>query len=262
MKTERILFNGYTIEYYIQSGANSATYNQLYESLNEMNLESGNNLKYGIFKENITKEEIKDFFCKTIVAIIFNKKGEKCGFFYNYIVSEKPLFIHQGLVMIYKNEGHDLLTVPYMYSNKLMYEYFDKDFYLSNISTVPKIVGIFTEMFDNVWPSHTSKNVELAPKGYRNLGNKLYNEYILTFFPEGVFFNDKRFVINSPLKEIGFGTNIRKLPRHKDLMVNLFLFFWIDLSKGEDLVQIGEMTKKTYEKFNVFINKANVKKLK
>lgn len=262
MKTVKIEFNEHTIEYYIKIGSNKSLSNKIYKQLIFINKDSGNNLKYGIFKDEITELEIQHFFDNTLVALIYNNEGEISGFFYNYIVNEKPLFIHQGLVLIYKNNGQDLISIPYMFGNKIMYEYFNQDFFLSNISTVPKIVGIFTEIFEDVWPSHISENVELVPKEYKILGKQLYQKYILPFFPEGVFFNQRRFVLTSPLKEIGFETNIRELPRYRDMKVNLFLNFWIDLNKGEDIVQIGKMTKKTYNNFNNIIKKNKVKVIK
>jgi hypothetical protein len=260
MHIEKIQFGDYLIEYYLKIGINKSLTQKVYKQLKFINKDSGNNLKYGIFKPKITDEEIKNFFNNTIIALIYDKNGDLCGFFYNYIIDYDPLFIHQGLVLIYKNHGNDLITIPYMYSNTILYRYFKKEFFLSNISTVPKIVGIFTDIFENVWPSHRSENVERPPKEYIALGEKLFNSYIKPFFPEGVFFNSRRFVLTSPLKEIGFETNIRELPRYKDLQVNLFLHFWIDLTKGEDIIQIGQMKEKTYKSFKKIIDKTDLTK--
>jgi hypothetical protein len=81
------------------------------------------------------------------------------------------------------------------------------------------------------------------------MADSLYKNYIKAVFPDGTVIDLKRFVLKSPLKEMGFGIDIRELPRHKDINHILFTNYWIDLNKGEDMVQIGMMTEEKYQIF-------------
>jgi hypothetical protein len=262
MKKYTTQYKNYKINYHIKPGSNPSLTESLYKELCYVNKASGNDLKYGIFKENISKQEILDFFSKILLAVYYNEDNEVCGFFYNVIIAEDKPFVHQGLVMIFKNSGLDLLKIPYLYSNALMYEYFGKEYHISNISTVPNIIGIVSEIFEDVWPNYYSKNLQFPPKEYKDFCSLLYQEYIVPLFPSGITLNLKRFVLQSPLSEMGFGTNIRDLPRHHDVNQLLFVNFWIDLTKGEDLIQIGMMNQKSYENFKKILEKSSFNLIK
>lgn len=260
MKKE-VKYQNYKITYYLFPGINEppSELRKIHKKLLFMNKESGKNFKYGIFDPKTSFKEKVNFYKKIIVAIYETPQGELAGFFYNFHIEENNKdLLHQGLVVIYKNSGLDLLMAPYLYSNILFYDYLKKDYYVSNISAVPSIIGIVSEIFDNVWPSFYSKDQRFPPnEDYKFFANKLYESYVQTYFPDGTVFDKKRFVLKSPLKEMGFGLEIRDLPRHKDINHIIFSFYWIDLNKGEDIVQIGVMSKKRREEFEEHLKSIN-----
>lgn len=249
----RFSFNGYSINYWYRPGENlkPLEIELLYSKLIRMNQESKRNFEYGIFKKDITEEEKLKFLSNCLLCIMENQNGDSAGFFYNYLIPVIDLeatLSHQGLVVIYKNSGVDLITAPYAYANYLMREYLGKDYYVSNISAVPLIIGTFTELFDDVWPSITAQNARHPPKEYQSVIKALKTGYIDPFF-SGTELDIKRFVLKSPLEEMGFKTNIRELPRHENLMHNIFTGSWIDLTIGEDMVQVGKVTEKSLTRF-------------
>ena len=242
MKKITAKYQNYTIKYYLCPGKDPKLTKKLFSDLQTINTESRNNLSYGIFNPDISDEELRLFFENIILAILYNEQNELAGFFYNVIIDYEDPFVHQGLVMISKNSGLDLIRIPYLYSNIIMGNFFKKEFHTSNISTVPQIIGIFAEIFDDVWPHYYCNNLQLPPKDYKIYCQKLFDNYIKPFFPKGSSLNLKRFVLTSPLAKIGFATNMRELPRYKDINQMLFANFWIDTEKGEDLIQIGKYT--------------------
>lgn len=222
----------------------------LYSDLLIMNAESGMGFSYGIFKKDISIDEVKKFLSSSMICVMRNSHGEKAGFFYNYLIpvsGTAEQLSHQGLVVIYKNSGVDLITAPYAYANYLMHEFLNGNFYVSNISAVPLIIGSFSEIFDDVWPSIKAKNIRLSLPGYKKVLMALEENYIKPFFEESVV-SYSRFILNSPIEKMGFNSNIRELPRHEKLMHNLFTSNWIDPSKGEDMIQIGRVTTATLSK--------------
>lgn len=276
MKTE-ITYHNYKITYYLFPGQNLTKYEllDLHQNILDMNIESGRNFKYGIFDHDKTFIFKKEFYDSIILATIHDLQGKNCGFFYNILIptSENKNLIHQGLVVIYNNSGVDLLKAPYLYSNVLMYEHLKEDYFISNISAVPLIIGTVSDIFDNVWPSIFSQDCRFPPVQYKEISSFLIKNYVSKYFPEGTIFDKKRFVLKSPLKEMGFGSNLKDLPRHSNWQHNLFSDHWLDLTQGEDIVQIGLMSRRRYDEFinylqnikfgaisNIFINKSTIEK--
>jgi hypothetical protein len=182
-------------------------------------------------------------------------RKEPIGFFYNVILQESGIpVIHAGLVMISKNTGLDLLARPYVYMALLQRKKYGS-FYFTNISSTPSIVGTFAELFTEVWPSHKSKSLVKPPHSdYKNVVKLLYNSYILPYFPEQNLGLDlKRFTITSSSNAMGFDTNLRNLSRHSSLGANIFCNFWIDYTKGEDLIQVGWVGKRCTLKHNALL---------
>lgn len=215
-----------------------------------MNQESKRGFSYGVFKPDLGLGEVKSFFERAMICLMYTPKGERAGFFYNYLspISELDSTLsHQGLVVIYRNQGVNLITAPYAYANLLMRQFLQKDFYVSNISAVPLIVGAFTDIFDETWPSIEAKNVRHPPEGYVEAIRSLERNYIKPFF-DGSSLDVKRFVLKSSIEKMGFNSNIRELPRHENLMHIILVTTWIDLTKGEDMVQIGRVTEATLPK--------------
>ena len=257
-------YGPYTITYHLFPGKCLPRLEllDLHQRLLDMNIESGRNFKYGIFDHDKNFAFKKEFYDNIILATITNEKQECCGFFYNYLIPSPeggiPL-LHQGLVVIYNNKGMDLLKIPYLYSNLLAHKFIKEDFFVSNISAVPLIIGTVSEIFEDVYPSIYCGDSRFPPLYYADYASLLYNHYVKKYFPDGTIFDKKRFVLKSPLKEMGFGNSIRELPRHANWLHNAFSNCWIDLSQGEDILQIGKMTKKKTEDYMVEIKNSGFK---
>lgn len=235
---------GYTLEYLFFPGK-TESFEQNEKTLKiirEIN-RGGLNLNYGIFKEDLDRSLLND-----IIICLIRHGEEYHGFFYTYVVDRNIPVVHQGLVMIVKNAGADLLTAPYYMLNRLIYEELGKPFYATNISAVPKIIGAFTDLYSDVWPSPQADLTRCAFPEYRKILDVLKNDYIQKVFPfpEGITLDKSRFVLKSKVREMGFETDFHKLSRDAKYEINLFTFMWLKHEEEEDMVQIGKYTPKHY----------------
>lgn len=241
MKNKNWVFDyqGYKLYYYYRPGlwASSEEIENIEKRINIVNKESNKNFSYGIFDP----KNKKDFYDNSMICIL-EFDGHPAGFFYNVIIDfiEDKKIVHQGLVLISKNMGQNLLYYPYVKSNLLIKEQIG-DFYITSISSVPSIIGEIYNIFDNVWPSPYTDLIKPNDVYYTKAAETVFFNYVKKFFPfsEEIFFNKRRFVIESKAKEMGFERDVRSLSRDSRLEVNLFCQFWIDYSKNEDIIQVG-----------------------
>lgn len=236
-------YQGYELTYYLQPGIwmGEAEIADLKRDLEHVNRASRKNFRYGIFDPAITAVKARDFLAKSNICLI-RDQGEAVGFFYNNVLQINPFpVIHAGLVLIAKNRGVDLIRKPYAYLSLLQYFKYGPHYYTS-ISSTPSIVGIFSDLYQSVWPSPRQSALKPPSKEYLEVLRILKKEYIDAYFPgEGLEVDAKRFVLRSTTREMGFETDLRRLPRYHDMNANLFCLFWLDYSKGEDMIQIGRV---------------------
>ena len=246
-------FGNYGLEYLFQPGQwmTADEMASLKAQLDKVNTTSNRNLRYGIFDPGITPDTVKKFLESSSVCLM-TSGGETIGFFYNVILQREPFpAIHAGLVMIAANQGLDLLKVPYVYMALLQRRKFGSYFY-TNISSTPSIIGAFGDVFSNVWPNYRRSLVKPPNKEYIKILHLLSTKYIAVHFPmEKIEIDAKRFVMKSPQREMGFEQNFRKLSRYHKLEANLFCIYWLDYSKGEDIIQIGKVDLKFAIKTNL-----------
>lgn len=233
-----IPYQGYNLNYFYRPGiwADESTLKNLEEKLNKVNKDSGKNFNYGIFDQ----KNKKNFYDNSIICVL-EINNEPAGFFYNVILEYSDLnIVHQGLVLISKNIGENLLYFPYFKSNQIIREKIG-DFYITSISSVPRIIGEIHNIFEDVWPSPYANSIKPPKKEYISIAERVFNDYVKKYFPfpEEISFNKRRFIIESKAKEMGFERDIRSLPRDARMEVNLFCQFWIDYSKNEDIIQVG-----------------------
>jgi hypothetical protein len=190
------------------------------------------------------------------------KKGEPIGFFYNLVLREIPYpVIHAGLVMITKNSGHDLIGYPYSFMTYLQFQKFGTHFYTS-ISSTPSIVGVFSDSFTDVWPSYKANQIKPPSKEYREILDLLDEKYIRKYFGDcGHEIDKKRFVLKSPSKEMGFETNLKQLSRYHKPEANYFCMYWLDYSKGEDLIQVGRVDLAAILKIKLYYSVQGIKSI-
>lgn len=249
MNKKILEYKGYTLSYYFKPGINSdeKELEEIEKKLNIVNKESGKNFSYGIFDP----KNKKDFYDTSLICIL-EIDNKPAGFFYNVILEFSSIkIVHQGLVLISKNIGENLLYYPYVQSNIFIRENIG-DYYITSISSVPSIIGEIHNIFEEVWPSPFANLVRPPKKEYAMVAEKVFNEYVKKYFPfpEEVTFNKKRFIIESKAKEMGFERDVRNLSRDSRLEVNLFCQFWIDYTKNEDIIQVGYFGNNAVEKNN------------
>jgi hypothetical protein len=235
------IYEGYKLTFMLQPGnwMNDEDLSSLKRDLDGVNQEGGLNLAYGVFVPGISLADVRIFCAKANICVIRDEKG-LVGFFYHVILQEKPFcVIHGGLLVINRNKGVDLLLGPYHHMALLQWKKY-KNYYFTNISNNPAAIGHFSNGFSHVWPSHKSNLIRPPSKDYVVVLNLLYRHYIQQYFPnEGMKLDPKRFVLTYQLKDMGFEGDMRKLSRYPEIESNVFCMFWIDYSKGEDLVQVG-----------------------
>ena len=236
-------FANYELEYLLQPGKwmRPIEIEEFKAQLDHVNEISGKHLRYGIFDPKNTSDDTQKFLATSNFCLM-RLAGETVGFFYNVILEEKPIpAIHAGLVMIAKNNGVDLLKIPYAYMAILQRRKFG-DYYYTNISSTPSIIGTFSDLFSDVWPNYKGSLIRPPNKEYVHVLNLLSKEYIAKYFPtDKIEIDSRRFVMKSPQKEMGFEQDPRKLSRYHNLEANLFCIYWLDYSKGEDIVQVGRV---------------------
>jgi hypothetical protein len=194
--------------------------------------ESSLKLRYGIFDERFSFEELSEH----LLICLMYRNTKPVGFFYNYIIDDKH--VHLGLVVASKNRLKEIWGA-YIFAILWLRDFLNTDYYATSISAVPSIIEGISVGFPNAFP--TERNFHTLPdKYYRRVTEVVFESYVKKFFPspESLTLDKKRFVLRSEAKEMGFETDIRNMTLARNLSVNLFCNFWIDYSRGEDLIQV------------------------
>ena len=241
METIRMQYHGYEIEYFMQPGKDlsNQALTELRGDMNSVAALAGKKFNYGIFDANKSEEEHREFLATANICLI-KDEGEAIGFFYNIVLREAGVpIIHAGLVVIAKNRGHNLMAHCYTWMAIIQFRKFGFHYY-TNISSTPLILGTFADSVANVWPSYKANQHKPPTKEYVKVLDVLDTQYIQKHFKaDNCVIDRKRFVLQSPSVEMGFETNMKKLSRYSKPEANYFCMFWLDYSKGEDLIQIG-----------------------
>lgn len=211
----------------------------LYNDLLSINRAKSTPLQHELIKESRPYAEVKEIYSSILVAMVL-VKNEAVGFLLTPVLAEKPRAIaHGGLTVIAKNHGSNLLGLLTLCNINTLYDRYSK-LYLTNISSTPSIIEVYTKFTRNVWPEPDADLIK-SPRGYREVFDTLLNEYVLKFFedPESIVADRKRFVIRTSSQKMGFNTNMRELSRSVKYKYLSFCFTWLDYDKEEDLVQVG-----------------------
>ncbi len=228
--------------------------NQLLHDSFYINDKSKCNLNYGIFDKKNSSDSLKYLLSKLLVCLMY-LDGKPIGLAYNVILAEKPKpFVHLGLLLISKNPGYNLKAIVQSSFALYLYNKFGA-FYCSNISGTPAIIGSISDNCVDVWPCYKANQYHPPKKYYRDYLKILENEYIKIFFKNEKYEIDyKRFVLKTDSEGLGFTTEFRDLSRYHKAEVNTFCHYWIDYSKGEDIIQIGVTNYKSILKAKIFIH--------
>ncbi|MEL6685449.1 MAG: hypothetical protein AAFN63_11720 [Pseudomonadota bacterium] len=151
--------------------------------------------------------------------------------------------LHLGLVMVDPDERSKNLSWV-LYGLTCFLIFFRRQFrpvWVSNVTQVPAVVGMVSEMFSDVWPS--------PRQGRRTLSHLLLAREIMAtqryVFGVGddAGFDEDRFVITDAYT--GGSDDLKKTwdsaPKHRDDDYNSFCAEMLDYDRGDDVLQLGQM---------------------
>ena len=151
--------------------------------------------------------------------------------------------LHLGLVMVDPDERSKNLSWV-LYGLTCFLIFFRRQFrpvWVSNVTQVPAVVGMVTEMFSDVWPS--------PRQGRRTLNHLLLAREIMETqrhvfgVGEEAGFDEDRFVITDAYT--GGSDDLKKTweaaPKHRDDSYNAFCQEALNYDRGDDVLQLGQM---------------------
>lgn len=151
--------------------------------------------------------------------------------------------LHLGLVMVDPDERSKNLSWV-LYGLTCFLIFFRRQFrpvWISNVTQVPAVVGMVSEMFSGIWPN---------PKGGRRTLNHLLLARRIMAEQRHVFgvgaeadFDEGNFVITNAYT--GGSDNLKKTwdeaPKHRADLYNRFCADTLDYDRGDDVIQLGKM---------------------
>lgn len=248
-------YRGYELEFLFEPGEwmTDSELLVLKEALDHVNQISPRPVHYGIFDASNGLDASRDFLSRTNLCLM-HLEGEPVGLFNNVILQRgSPTAIHAGLIVIARNTGVDLMWAACIYMTLLQRRRYGS-YYYTNLSAIPFSLGVFADVFSQVWPSYRNRMARPPSSDHLRMLDLLYREYVQRYFPgDGVELDRRRFVLRSPVQGMGFESDLRKLPRHPRLEANLFCMFWLDHSRGEDMIQIGKVDRMVGFKITYYV---------
>jgi hypothetical protein len=204
-------------------------------------LDNGN-LTYGVFSGD--PENLKD----VIITLVRRRDGTPIAFNALAVMcvdtAPRPVdVLHLGLVMVDPDERSKNLSWV-LYGLTCFLIFFRRQFrpvWVSNVTQVPAVVGMVSQMFSEVWPN---------PQGGRRSLNHVLLARLIMAQHRGVFgvgedatFDEDRFVITDAYT--GGSDDLKKTwdeaPKHRDDVFNRFCVEELDYGRGDDVIQLGRM---------------------
>ncbi|MDP5085674.1 MAG: hypothetical protein NWQ23_09655 [Yoonia sp.] len=204
-------------------------------------LEAGS-LTYGVFSGD------KSRMGEVIITLVSRRDGTPVAFNALAIMTletapQPTEVLHLGLVMVDPDERSKNLSWV-LYGLTCFLIFFRRQFrpvWISNVTQVPAVVGMVSQMFSDVWPG--------PDKGRRTLTHLLLargimasQRHVFGVGPEAGFIEDT-FVITAAYT--GGSDDLQKTwdqaPKHRDDRYNAFCQQALDYTRGDDLLQLGLM---------------------
>lgn len=151
--------------------------------------------------------------------------------------------LHLGLVMVDPDERSKNLSWV-LYGLTCFLIFFRRQFrpvWISNVTQVPAVVGMVSQMFSDVWPG--------PDQGRRTLNHLLMARRIMDTqrhvfgVGEAAGFDEEQFVITDAYT--GGSDDLKKnwdtAPKHRDERYNTFCANALDYERGDDVLQLGRM---------------------
>jgi hypothetical protein len=199
-------------------------------------------LTYGVFSGE------KERMGAVIITLVSRKDGTPVAFNALAIMEldtapHPTEVLHLGLVMVDPDERSKNLSWM-LYGLTCFLIFFRRQFrpvWVSNVTQVPAVVGMVSEMFSDVWPR--------PAQGRRTLNHLLLAREIMAsqrhVFGVGddAGFDEDRFVITDAYT--GGSDDLKKswdvAPKHRDARFNDFCQEALDYGRGDDVLQLGRM---------------------
>ncbi|MEJ8560241.1 hypothetical protein QTO30_02650 [Yoonia sp. GPGPB17] len=199
-------------------------------------------LTYGVFSGD------KERMGSVVVTLVSRRDGSPIAFNALAVMSLNTApyptdVLHLGLVMVDPDERSKNLSWV-LYGLTCFLIFFRRQFrpvWVSNVTQVPAVVGMVSEMFSDIWPS--------PQHGRRTLSHLLLAREIMTtqrhVFGVGdeAGFDEERFVITDAYT--GGSDDLKKTwemaPKHRDDRYNVFCKDALDYTRGDDVLQLGLM---------------------
>ncbi|KQB97620.1 hypothetical protein AL073_01340 [Loktanella sp. 1ANDIMAR09] len=199
-------------------------------------------LTYGVFSGDKSRMEA------VIITLVSRRDGTPIAFNALAVMALDTAphptdVLHLGLVMVDPDERSKNLSWV-LYGLTCFLIFFRRQFrpvWVSNVTQVPAVVGMVSEMFSDVWPSPN--------KGRRTLTHLLLAREIMAtqrhVFGVGADagFDEERFVITDAYT--GGSDDLKKTwdsaPKHRDARYNAFCEEALDYARGDDVLQLGQM---------------------
>ena len=204
-------------------------------------LDAGN-LTYGVFSG--AKEPMET----VIITLVARRDGTPVAFNALAVLTldttpHPTEVLHLGLVMVDPDERSKNLSWV-LYGLTCFLLFFRRQFrpvWVSNVTQVPAVVGMVSDMFSDVWPC--------PRQGRRTLNHLLVaREIMATRRPvfgvgDDAGFDEENFVITNAYT--GGSDDLKKTwaaaPKHRDDGINRFCQDALDYDRGDDLLQLGRM---------------------
>ncbi|MDX8351394.1 hypothetical protein [Cognatiyoonia sp. IB215182] len=204
-------------------------------------LEAGS-LTYGVFSGDKASMET------VIITLVSRQDGTPVAFNALAVMDVDTAphateVLHLGLVMVAPEErSKNLSWVLYGLTCFLIFVRRQfRPIWISNVTQVPAVVGMVSEMFSDVWP---------RPAGGRRTLNHLLLAREIMADHRHVFgvgndadFDETRFVITDAYT--GGSNDLKKswdqAPKHRDDRYNAYCADMLDYDRGDDVLQLGQM---------------------
>jgi len=207
-------------------------------------------LKYGVFSGERSRLEA------TIITLVTLRDGTPVAFNALAIMTlgtqPDPVdVLHLGLVMVDPDQrSAGLSWVLYGLTCFLLFVRNQfRPLWVSNVTQVPAVVGMVSEMFSDIWPKPAADR--------RTLSHVLLARLIMAdhrhVFGVGsdAGFDEARFVITNAYT--GGSDDLKKswenAPKHRQTPFNTFCASQLDYARGDDLLQLGRMDLPAFRRY-------------
>jgi len=199
-------------------------------------------LTYGAFGAN------RDRMCDTIITLVSLRDGTPIAFNALAVMTldtqpEPVNVLHLGLVMVDPDQRSGGLSwVLYGLTCFLLFVRNQfRPLWISNVTQVPAVVGMVSEMFSDIWPKPDADRRTL---NHVLMARRIMAEHRHVFgVGPDAGFDEDRFVITNAYT--GGSDDLKKTwaaaPKHRDAVFNDFCEDRLDYARGDDVLQLGRM---------------------